>query len=155
MVCVMLIVYRVIASKINFLNAYFVQKNKVMVKATTAKGIDLSQCDWLLIKLNFVESVIEHVYKVNGFNFNPFDIDHKASMINDCGKDLYFFFLHILKSSRSAHKALQVLKKSSGNLFLFYLLLDNELQNKIMDFNMFDYTRILKDKELDNSDAGW
>lgn len=101
------------------------------------------QLEILSIRFNFIESVFEYIYKNHGYQSIPFDVDHKMAILKTCSRDIYYFFIHIFKSGKDAHKALNIMIKSGGNLFLFYLLLDTNCQEKLLNFSLFDYSQVL------------
>lgn len=106
---------------------------------------DVGSNEMLVIRLNFMESILEYVYKKKGYRSIPFDVEHKMALIDDCSRDIYYFFMYVLDSAELAHRALGLLKKSCGNVYLFYLLLQSNQQEKFKKFCLFDYTKFCPD----------
>ncbi len=100
----------------------------------------------LIIRFNFVQCLLEYVYEKNGYKSIPFDIIHREALINECSRDIYYLLMHVLKSAKDAHKALDLLKKSYGNVHLFYLLLNLNEQSKFKSFCLFDYVNLCQHK---------
>ncbi len=95
----------------------------------------------VLLRFNFIESVLESVYRKNNYKHLPFELSHRCSVIDTCSKDIYYFFRHILQDHNEAHRALHLLKQCGGNLYLFYLQLDESIQAKLLSFDMQEYDK--------------
>ncbi len=95
----------------------------------------------IVIRFNFIESCLERIYLKNGFISIPLNNEHVEFILKTCSRDIYYFFAYVFSTTSEAHKMLDLFIKCQANLYVFYTLLSEQNQHKLMSFDMFDLSK--------------
>jgi hypothetical protein len=87
----------------------------------------------LIVKIHLINEIMNHIYMEHGFEGCPFDDDDKDRIILICRGHIMRYFRVVFGSEEDSEKAMNLFASCKGTVFLFVVMLNDEMKSKLLD----------------------